>query len=47
MKQPGVRKPMRPAGIFVSLADSDVAPIVCAALVLASFTVLFRIVSIW
>lgn len=38
---------MRPAGIFVLLSDSDAAPIVCAALVLASLALLFRIVSIW
>lgn len=47
MKQIDVQKPQRSADMFVSLSGRDATPAVCAALILASLAVLFRIVSIW
>jgi hypothetical protein len=47
MIKPDAEKRTHPAGIFVSLSGGDAAPTLCAALILASLAVLFRIVSIW
>jgi hypothetical protein len=47
MNHPGIRKPLRSADLFASLSGRDATPIVCAALALASFAVLLRIVSLW
>ena len=47
MNQPNSQGNTRFADIFVSLSGRSSALIVCAALILASITVLFRIVSIW